>query len=392
MPAEFAPQLADFRAEAAAWLDAQLSGPFAHLRGINNHVDAIEERRKWEEALGAAGWSCIGWPTEYGGRDASIAEQVIFAEEYARARAPSRIGHIGVELAAPTLLAYGTEKQKRQFLPRIAAGQDIWCQGYSEPNAGSDLSNVRTTAYLHDGRWRIRGQKTWTSMAHFADWAFVVCRADSGSQGPAGLAYLLVPMKQPGVTVRPIRQMTGEAEFNEVFFDEAETAADNIVGKPGEGWKVAMATLAFERGVSTLAQQMQFGNELRMVIDAARANGKGRDPLIRQRIAEAHIGLSIMRASALRMLENHNQSQLSPEAYTYKLYWATWHQALGELAMDVLGLEGELQADGRPHPLAKMFLMSRSETIYAGANQIQRNIIGERALGLPREPRGVLAS
>lgn len=389
MPAEFAPQHAEFRAEAAAWLEEQLSGPFAHLRGVNNHVDAIDERREWEQALGKARWSCVGWPVKYGGRGAGIAEQVIFAEEYARARAPSRIGHIGVELAGPTLLAYGSARQKRQFLPRIAAGLDIWCQGYSEPNAGSDLSNVRTTAYLQDGKWRIAGQKTWTSMAHFADWAFVVCRADSGSEGPAGLAYLLVPMKQSGITVRPIRQMTGEAEFNEVFFDEAETAAENIVGRPGDGWRVAMATLAFERGVSTLAQQMQFGNELALLIEAAKANGKARCPIFRQRLAEAHIGLSIMRASALRMLENHGQAQLSPEAYTYKLYWSTWRQALGELAMDVLGLAGELEGpDGKPHPLTKMFLMSRSETIYAGSSQIQRNIIAERALGLPREPRG----
>ena len=389
MSRNYAPEHEGFRQEVAGWLDAQLSGPFAHLRGLNNHVDAIPERREWEAALGQARYGCIGWPEEWGGRGASIAEQVIFAEEYARAKAPSRIGHIGVELAGPTLLLHGTEKQKKQFLPGIASGADIWCQGYSEPNAGSDLSNVRTTAWLKDGRWIINGQKVWTSMAQFSDWVFVICRADSGSRGASGLAYLLVPMNQPGVTVRPIRQMTGEAEFNEVFFDNAETAAENIVGQPGEGWKVAMATLAFERGVSTLGQQMHFRNELEELIALAKTNGAARSPLIRQRLAKAHVGLTVMRASALRMLANQDPQKPTSGAYTYKLYWANWRRSLGELAMDVQGLAGQVgHGETDFGDLTKMHLMSRAETIYAGTNQIQRNIIAERGLGLPREARG----
>jgi len=385
----FAPELEDFRREAADWLEAELSGPFKQLRGLNNHVDLIDARRAWEQALGAARWSAIGWPAAFGGRDASIAQQVIFAEEYARAKAPARIGHIGVELAGPTLLAFGNEDQKQRFLPDISRGRAIWCQGYSEPNAGSDLANVRTRARREDSRYIVDGQKVWTSMGAIADWCFVLCRTDPASLGSKGLSFLLVDMHQPGVTVRPIRQMTGESEFTEVFFDSAVADAANLVGAEGDGWKVAMGLLGFERGVSTLAQQMQFRNELNEMIAAAKANGKARDPLIRQRLAQAHIGLKIMRYNALRMLSNTEHGALSPETYTYKLYWSQWHRDLGELAMDVLGQGGEVaESGGRFALLPNMYLMSRADTIYAGTNQIQRNIIAERALGLPREPRG----
>ncbi len=385
----FAPELAEFRREAADWLESQLAGPFKHLRGLNNHVDLIDERRGWEHALGAARWSAIGWPRSFGGRDASIAQQVVFAEEYARAKAPARIGHIGVELAGPTLLAYGREDQKLRFLPDISAGRAIWCQGYSEPNAGSDLANVRTRARREGDFYILDGQKIWTSMGAIADWCFVICRTEPASAGPKGLSFILLDMHQPGVTVRPIRQMTGESEFSEVFLDSAVARAADLVGAEGDGWKVAMGLLGFERGVSTLAQQMHFRNELDDVIAAARANGKARDPLIRQRLAQAHIGLKIMHYNALRMLAHAESGALSPEAYTYKLYWSQWHRDLGELAMDVLGQTGEIgENSGRFPPLPNMYLMSRADTIYAGTNQIQRNIIAERALELPREPRG----
>lgn len=389
MTLAFAPELESFRAEAAAWLEEQLSGPFKDLRGLHNHVDAIERRREWEERLGAARWSCIGWPQAFGGRDATIAEQVVFAEEYARAGAPARIGHIGIELAGPTLLAFGSEEQKQRFLPDIAGGRSIWCQGYSEPNAGSDLSNVRTKARRDGDRYLIDGQKIWTSMGSIADWCFVLCRTEAGSAGSKGLSFLLVDMHQPGVTVRPIRQITGESEFSEVFFDGAVAKACDLVGEEGQGWKVAMGLLGFERGVSTLAQQMHFRTELDELIATAKANGKAADPLIRQRLAQAHIGLKIMRYNALRMLANAESGQLSPEAYTYKLYWSTWHRDLGELAMDIIGPTAQIgvSADRFP-PLTNMFLMSRADTIYAGTNQIQRNIIAERGLGLPREARG----
>lgn len=379
-----------FRAEAAAWLNEQMAGPFRHLKGINNHTQALQERREWEAALGKAGWSCIGWPKEFGGRDAGITEQVIFAEEYARAGAPNRVGHIGVELTGPTIIAFGTDAQKERFLPGIAEGRDVWCQGYSEPNAGSDLGNLSTKARLENGKWIINGQKIWTSLAHVSDWIFVVCRTEEGSKGPKGLSFLLVPMNQKGINVRPIRQMTGDAEFNEVFFDEAETDAENIVGAPGDGWKVAMGLLAFERGVSTLGQQMLFSRELQEIIEIAKHNGAAKDPIIRQKIADAHAGLKVMRYNALRMLSEPQAETLSRAALTYKLYWSSWHRDLGDLALDVMGPEGEIgDLNGRLSELTIMHLMSRSDTIYGGSNEIQRNIIAERGLGLPREPRGM---
>ncbi|HYX73835.1 MAG TPA: acyl-CoA dehydrogenase family protein [Steroidobacteraceae bacterium] len=389
----FTPQEERFRAEAAAWLEGQLSGPFRDMRGLTSQGGHPQRRRDWERALGEARWSCIGWPAAYGGRDASLAEQVIFAEECARAGAPGRLGYMGVELAGPTILAFGTDAQKRRFLPPIARGEELWCQGYSEPNAGSDLAGVRTRAALEEGpgggQWVVNGQKTWTSFAQYADWSFVLCRTEEGSRGHRGLSYLLIPMHQPGVTVRPIRQMTGGADFNDTFFVDARTDADNVVGAAGDGWRVAMATLSFERGVSTLAQQMSFANELRAIVSAAEANGLIHDPQIRQRFAHAYIGLRLMRYSALRMLASAEAGKLSNEAYTYKIFWATWRKKLGVLALDVLGPRGEIAA-GASYEwelLPRLFLGSRADTIYGGTSQIQRNIIAERALGLPRESR-----
>ena len=370
-----------FRVEAAAWLQSELSGAFADVRGLTAMTAAPKRRRDWEKRLGEAGWSCIGWPKAYGGRDATLAQQVLFAEEYARAGGPPRLNHIGIELAGPTILAYGTDEQKQRFLPAIASGAEIWCQGYSEPNAGSDLANIRTRAVLQDGEWVIEGQKVWTSLAQFSDWIFVIARTTEGSKGPRGLSFLLVPMDQPGVTVRPIVQITGEADFNETFFDGARTAEGNILGAPGGGWGVAMALLGFERGISTLAQQMGFRTELDEVIAAAKANGMARDPLIRQKIAKAEIGLHLMRYGALRMLSG----DAGAAALTYKIQWASWRRALGELAMDVLGQAGEV-APGEDYlfpALPAMYLFGRSDTIYGGTNQIQRNIIAERGLGLP---------
>ena len=382
-----------FRTEISEWLEARLSGEFSDIRGVTSQTAAAQRRILWEQELGRARWSAIGWPEEYGGRAAGLAEQVIFAEEYARSRAPGRLGHMGVELAGPTILAFGSNDQKQRFLPSISAGQEMWCQGYSEPNAGSDLANVNTKAHLEEGpsgrQWVIEGQKIWTSLAQFADWCFVICRTEQASQGRHGLSYLLVPMHQPGIDIRPIRQMTGESDFNEVFFDKAVTAEENIVGEPGKGWQVAMGTLSFERGVSTLAQQMHFRNELSEIIALANANGKSSEPLIRQRIAKAWRGLQSMRASALRMLSHTDAGTLTGPQFTYKIFWASWHQQLGELAMDVMGKDGEMTgSDYQLSDLTRLFLFSRADTIYAGTNQIQRNLIAERALGLPKEPRG----
>ena len=381
-----------FRREVADWLAVNLRGGFAELRGRGGPGDEhalLDERLAWERVLGEAGWIAVGWPTEYGGRGASLLRQVIFHEEYARAGGPGRLAHIGEGLLGPTLIAFGSEEQKHRFLPPIARGEAIWCQGYSEPNAGSDLANVQTRARLEGDEWVIDGQKVWTSWAQWADWCFVLCRSDPEAPKHRGLSYLLVPMRQPGVEIRPIVQMTGDSEFSEVFFDGARTAAENVVGSPGEGWKVAMGTLAFERGASTLGQQLAFQNEFDEIIGIARSNGAAREPVMRQRLADAWIGLQIQRYNALRMLSNDEGNGLGREAMITKIYWATWHRSLGKLAMDVLGPEAEI-AQGAPYDLTRLqrlFLFTRSDTIYAGSNEIQRNLIGERALGLPREPR-----
>jgi len=392
MHLHFSQEEESFRREIAAWLEHELGGEFKALRGSGgpgNENAMVEERRAWERRLGQAGWACIGWPPEWEGRGASLTEQVIFHEEYARARGPGRLGHIGEGLLGPTLLAFGTDAQKRRFLPAIACGEEIWCQGYSEPNAGSDLANVQTRARLEGDAWVIDGQKVWTSWAQWADWCFVLCRSDAQAPKHKGLSYLLVPMRQPGISVRPIVQLTGDSEFSEVFFDGARSDAANIVGRPGEGWRVAMGTLAFERGASTLGQNLSFRNELEQVIQIAKRNGKDRDPVMRGRLADAWIGLEVMRMNALRMLSGGESVELTREALIYKLYWAIWHQNLGKLAMDVLGDESGI-LEGAPYelgPLQRLFLFTRSDTIYGGSNEIQRNIIAERGLGLPREPR-----
>ncbi|WP_395109208.1 acyl-CoA dehydrogenase family protein [Actinomadura sp. SCN-SB] len=383
-----------FRAEVRDWLETNLSGAFAHARGLGGpgrEHEAFEERLAWERHMAAAGWTCLGWPVEHGGRGAGLTHQVIFNEEYALARAPARVGHIGENLLGPTIMAFGTEEQRKRFLPPIVAVEELWCQGYSEPNAGSDLAGVQTRAQLADDgtEWRITGQKVWTSLARESDWCFVVCRTEPGSSRHRGLSYLLVPMRQDGVEIRPIVQPTGTSEFNEVFFDGARTDASNIVGEPGQGWKIAMATLGFERGVATLGQQVGFRRELDGVIELARRTGAIEDPLLRDRLTRAWMGLEIMRLNATRTMAGIAAGAPGPESSISKLVWGTWHRELGELAMDVLGAAG-LVARGEPYDLdewQRLFLFSRADTIYAGSNEIQRNIIAERVLGLPREPR-----
>ncbi len=379
-----------FRQECADWLQGQMAGEFSDIKGISTLTAKAERRKEWEQQLAAHKWSCIGWPSAWGGRDATLAQQVIFAEEYARAGVPGRVNHIGIELAGPTILALGTEEQKHRFLPGIAAGETIFCQGFSEPGAGSDLASVRTKGRLENGEWVVNGQKIWTSLAHISDWIFVVTRTEEGSKGPKGLSFLMMELDQPGIEVRGIKQINGDAEFNETFFTDARCAENSMIGAVGDGWKIAMGLLAFERGVSTLGQQMAFRNELDEIIAAAKETGAANNPLIRQRIAKAEIGLRLMRYGALRMLSNTDHSQIDGAALTYKIQWASWRRSLGELAMDVLGQAGEL-AEGTDYEwsvLPNLFLYSRADTIYGGTNQIQRNLIAERGLGLPREPRG----
>lgn len=396
MQLRFSPEDEQFRAEVAEWLNANLEGEFAELKfrgGPGDEHMFPEERKRWEARLADGGWTCIGWPQEHGGRSCTIEQQVIFNEEYARAGAPGRVGHIGEGLAGPTLIAFGSKEQQQKYLPGILSGKELWCQGYSEPGAGSDLANVKTRARFDEakGKWIINGQKVWTSLAHEADYCFVIARVDPDSVAHKGLGFFLIKMDQPGVDVRGIQQITGTSEFNEVFFDDAECDADDIVGKPGEGWKVAMGLLGFERGVSTLGQQMQFQNELNEVIRIAKENGAAQNPAIRQRLAAAHTELKIMRYNSMRMLSGQNGSDgsLQKEALIYKLFWATWHRTMGELAMDVLGPESQILEAG-PYALSRlqaMYLFVRSDTIYGGTNEIQKNIIAERGLGMPKEPR-----
>jgi len=341
-------------------------------------------RLAWERELGAAGWVGLGWPVERGGRGASLTQQVIFAEEYSRANAPARVNHMGENLVGPTLIAFGTAEQQARVLPGILRGDELWCQGYSEPNAGSDLANVQTRAERsEDGSsWIVTGQKVWTSLAQWAGWCFVVCRTEPGSQRHRGLSYLLVPMDQPGVEIRPIVQMSGTSEFNEVFFDGARTDTSNVVGAPGDGWKVAMGTLAFERGVSTLAQQIGFARELDHIVDQARRRGRSSDPVLRQRLVAAWIGLRLIRYNALRSMTGlEDGGAPGPEASISKLQWASWHRSMANLGMDVLGPDALIDEEAQ-----SLFLFTRADTIYGGSNQIQRNVIGERVLGLPREP------
>jgi alkylation response protein AidB-like acyl-CoA dehydrogenase len=383
----FTPEDEEFRARARDWLAGNLTGPFAGLRGAGGpgrEHEAFPERLAWNRHLAAAGWTCLGWPPEHGGRGATLTQQVIFHEEYARARAPARVGIVGEDLLGPTLIAFGTPEQKARFLPPIARAQELWCQGYSEPGAGSDLAAVSTGATLDGGEWVITGQKTWTSLAHVADWCFVLARTEPGSSRGRGLSYLLVPMRQPGVTVRPIRQLTGTSEFNEVFFDGARTAADHVVGQPGDGWRIARATLAIERGAAMLGQQVGFRRELDGLIQAARHTQAGQDPLIRDGLARAWIGLEVIREYALDTLGAEGDGT---EASVLKILWSRWHRDLGELAMQVLG-PASMVARGEPYDLdewQRMFLFSRADTIYGGSEEIQRNIIATRALHLPRQ-------
>lgn len=391
MPALTALSDIAFREHVKAWLADHVVGDYAELKGRGGPGDedvGFDVRVAWEQELGAAGWIGLGWPESDGGRGASVAQQVIWAEEYTRAQAPARVNHMGENLLAPTLIEYGTAKQCERFLPGILRGTERWCQGYSEPNAGSDLANVQTKAALvtNDAGgedWVLNGQKVWTSLAHVSHWCFVLVRTEPGSARHRGLSFLLVPMDQPGVETRIIRQITGGGEFNETFFTDARTAGDMIIGAPGDGWRVAMGLLGFERGISTLAQQVGFERELDTAVGLARRFGLIDDAVVRQRLAKAHTGLRLMRWNALRSM---GSGVPGPEASIGKLFWGNWHRDLGELMVDLTGPSAQASS-GEMALEQKLFLFTRSDTIYGGSNEIQRNVIGERVLGLPKEPQ-----
>jgi alkylation response protein AidB-like acyl-CoA dehydrogenase len=376
-----------FRAEVQQWLAEHLVGEFRELgTGGARTDDGMELRKAWERELSSGGWVGLGWPKAYGGRELSLTQELIFNEEYARAGAPVRLSFFGEGLLGPTVMAFGTEEQKQRFLPPILKSEEFWCQGFSEPDAGSDLANVKTTAVLDGDEWVINGQKVWTSLGHIADWIFVVCRTNPEAEKKhQGISFLLCPVDQPGIEMRPIKQLTGESEFNEVFFTDARTSADLVVGEVDDGWKVVMGTLGFERGTAFLGEQLAWAAEFRSLLDYAREHGKADDPIVRQRLADSYIGLELVRLTGVRtisaLLQGRNPG---PEAAISKLQWSEWHQRLGELEVDIVGPDALVEGDGRVADYQHTFLFSRAETIYSGSNEIQRNIIGERVLGLPR--------
>jgi alkylation response protein AidB-like acyl-CoA dehydrogenase len=372
----FSPEDEEFRARVRDWLTSHVSPGLHGAGGPGREHESFEERLAWSRRLAAAGWTCLGWPESAGGRGMTIEQQVIFHEEYARAQAPARVAVVGEELAGPMIATFGTEEQKRRFLPPIRNVTELWCQGFSEPGAGSDLASVSTSARLEDGEWVVTGQKIWTSLAHVADWCFVLARTTPGSKRSAGLSMLLVPMRQPAVTVRPITQLTGTSEFNEVFFDGARTDASNVVGALDDGWRVVRGTLAIERGVAMLGQQVGFRRELDALSDQAPSD----DPLIQDQLARARAGLEAIRAYALDTLGSA-VSEAAPSVL--KILWSRWHRDLGELAMRIRGPRTMLAPDGYDQ-WQRMYLFSRADTIYGGSDEIQHGIIAQRALGLPR--------
>ncbi len=405
MDLTYPPDAESFRTEIRAWLEENLPEGWFDEGFSMTPEERSRFNEEWTERLFKGGWICASWPTEYEGKGLSTLQQVVLTEEFARAGAPLRADFFGDTLVGPTILQWGTEEQKRKFLPGILRGETSWCQGFSEPNSGSDLASLQTRAVLDGEEWVINGQKVWTTQAQHADYVFLLARTDPTAEKHAGISYLLVPMHQPGIEVRPITQVDGSAEFNEVFFNDARCPKDDVVGGVGNGWKVANTTLGFERGSSATTSYRRFLKEWERVVDDARANGKDADPLIRDRLVRSWIDTKIMQVNGWRTLTDslhgtHNAALLSA---CNKMFWSESHRRTMELAMDVLGmraqiLEGTGSAEGLlpghrrgrdDYPVTDLqasFFFSRSETIWGGTAEIQRNLVGERGLGLPKEP------
>ncbi len=361
--------------------------------------------REWTKRLFSGGWICASWPEEYGGKGLTLMESVVLNEEFARFRAPLRADFMGDTLVGPTILQWGTEELKTRFIPGILNGTITWCQGFSEPDAGSDLASLRTRAELDGDEWVINGQKIWTSAAQDADFIFLLARTDQAAPKHGGISFLLVPMQQAGIEVRPIEQIDGSAAFNEVFFKDARCPRSYVVGDVNNGWKVAMTTLGFERGSSSTTGYRRFKRELDKVFDLARFHGRASDPLIRQRLVTAWSKVKIMEINGYRHLTDslngtHRTAALSA---CNKMFWSELHQDMMDLAVDIIGLTGQIltgdpadSTEGRirkgrgDYPVSDIqesFLFSRSESIWGGTAEIQRNIVSERILGLPREPK-----
>jgi alkylation response protein AidB-like acyl-CoA dehydrogenase len=368
------PEEAAFRADLRAWIEANLTDEIRHGR-------FEEAGREWSRKLFDAGYAGLTWPKEYGGAGAPYSHQAIFLEEMARAEAPSHLGVIGLGMAGPTIVAHGTEAQKARYLRNILSTEEIWCQGFSEPDAGSDLSAVRTSARLDGDRFVVNGQKVWSSFAHIADWCIVVTRSDPESQRHAGLTYLLVDMHAPGVDVRPLRQITGEAEFNEIFFSDVEVPVANVVGEIGGGWAVAMTTLLHERGTLGFALTAALESQLQKLVALARE--RGATEVQRDAIAREWIGLQAVRYTNYRALTTLMKTGIpGPEGSGSKLWWSEANQRVTKLALELLGPEATVLNGDRYWQHQQ--LRSRGNTIEAGTSEILRNIIAERVLGLPR--------
>ena len=408
MELDYSPEDEAFRLEIRSWLKENLpKGWFDPGFEMSN-----DERKKfndeWPNKLFEGGWICATWPKEYGGKGLSTMQGVVLSEEFANAKAPMRADFFGDTLVGPTLLQWGTEEQKKEFLPQILNGSMRWCQGFSEPNSGSDLASLKTSAVLDGDEWVINGQKVWTTQGHHADYCFLLTRTDPEAPKHKGISYLLVPMRQPGVEVRGIVQPDGTAEFCEVFFNNARCPKDNVVGGVNNGWVVTNSTLAFERGMSATTGYRRFESEYKAMARAAKENGMSEDPIIRQRLMTYYTKIQILKINGLRSLSTTlmGKKDLSMAALgaTNKMFWTEMHKEAMELALDIAGADSMLVdaalGDGnwpgtarekrRPgYPVSSMmsaFFFSRSETIWGGTSQIQRNIVGERVLGLPKEP------
>jgi alkylation response protein AidB-like acyl-CoA dehydrogenase len=400
----YSPEAEVFRDEVRAFLAANLPDDWRGI-GLLSHDDAQRFVTEWRVVLGEHRMLAVAWPEEYGGRGLTKLEQVVLAEEFAKAGVPVGAPNdvFSVKMIGNTLLRFGTPEQRAHFLPRIVSGEDVWCQGYSEPNAGSDLASLTTRARLDGDEWVLDGQKIWTSAAMSANWIFVLARTDPDASKNRGISFLLVPLEQPGIEVRPIKMLNGLSEFNEVFFDDARTPAHHVVGEINGGWAVATALLGHERGEEAATNPIFFRNELDRLVELAREYGRLDDPHIRQRVAWCYERVEIMRYLGYRILTQYlRDGQLGPAASISKLYWSEYHQKASELAMDIMGAAGLVPTGrraGRPvrtdepgapnssASWADVFLLNaRAGTVYAGTSQIQRNILGE-SMGLPREPR-----
>ncbi len=393
MDLTWSPEEEAFRAEVRGWLEANVPKTDQRLGEdeFDDDEKSFEFRRAWQRKLGEAGYLAMHWPKEYGGGGATLVEQVIFNEEYAKAGAPQPVNSLGINLVGPTLMTHGTDEQKTRFLRNILTAEEIWCQGYSEPNAGSDLAGLQTKAEIVGDEFVINGQKIWTTLAPFGDWIFVLCRTDPEAAKHQGISYILCPMDQPGVEVRPIKQITGTSGFGEVFFTDARTSRDMLVGDLNDGWRVAMTTLMFERGGNILGSAVRFRrmmSALRELAQTTKRNGGAAidDPVLRQELGKRLVEVEILRRNSERAMSPllHGQAP-GPESSMGKLYWSEWYVRATELAMEILGHDG-LRTDSA-HQWLTEFLAARASTIYTGTSEIQRNILAERVLGLPRGGR-----